>query len=316
MVKGKEFRGLISCINGFEKKFDTFRSNFSYPIDFPNIDFSEQFKGWNNHNYKRAPANVYSGRFFEELGISIFGGTLNDSIHMFYEDYQIKPDIKFGENKFGEVKSCLIGLQLKLEKEQLAKMALLLIKNGLPSLDFILFQHGLVDIQKDYQEKDKLIKGLKKEVLYCIRVPIQFPMQFFIHPDQCKKYKLKEYPPDKRGNRGYGDKNILSISSKFMPSLLFNPNITLQEIGLNLKDYIFQRYTVSNLKVNKKKISQFPLLVIKSKKKKYEEWFNQERSNLSELADYFVSLEEKKKVGRKIVDRLQEEMDITGEVLF
>jgi hypothetical protein len=72
----------------------------------------------------------------------MFGGKLNDEIHLIGENSAIKPDIKYSDKHFAEVKSCVLGNQLKLEKEQLSKYAYNLISDGMPTFDFYFFVHN------------------------------------------------------------------------------------------------------------------------------------------------------------------------------
>lgn len=297
MPRGDKVRKIVSELKGFEKEIIPYRRNFNFPIRDPdeNLDLLEddlEFRDWKNGVYKRSPANVYSGRFFEELAVSMKGGRINDDIHTIYEQYKVKPDIFYGEDKWAEVKSCVTSSPQKFEREQLAKFAYWLINNT-PKIDFIFFQHCVDGIQRNYEGREDLIDKLRSNVLFSFSVPIQVPMQFFINEEKSK-FNQKEYPTDGSGSRGYGDKSILSISSTFLWEMIGSPEETLDKLGFDSKDFNFERYTIKNLKVNRRKITEFPFLHVKNRNGVYESWLHEERSKLEELAQSYVEQEKQR----------------------
>jgi hypothetical protein len=321
-MRGDNIRTLLSNIALFGEKYSIHRRNFTFPTqEIPkNMDLSEfvqddSFDYLDEDLLSKSPATVYSGRFFEEVAISIFGGQSFDGIHNFGQDYLIQPDIQFSDNSYGEVKSCCVGYQPKLEREQLAKFALWLIEDGFPKIDFVFFQHGLGGIQRDYSNRAELVNQLRNNVLYAIYVPLSVPMQFFINQD-LHPFKLREYPPEVHTPRGYANKSTLSLSARFLPSLLFNPEQTLEQINLSSEDFEIKKYQVEGLRVNRKNIGSFPLLRISSTDETYRSWFEKEKEKLTELANYFKELVEQKKVENIAEKREFEEGFEEDEFLF
>jgi hypothetical protein len=253
------------------------------------------------------------------------GGKIHDGIHNIYEEYQIKPDISYGKNDWGEVKSCVVGNQQKLERNQLGKFASWMIHDKDPTFKFYFFQHGVYDIKKRFESKEYLLEELRVNSLFCVQTPIQVPMQFFLKEGEME-YRLGEYPSDRSGNRGYNDKSILSISSTFLRNLLSKPIETLEAIALDANDYKIQKRTVKGLNVNHRKVSPFPLLIISNPtKKSYKAWVEKERKSIEKLAEFYhdeVEVNSSKKDTESAEESFEEfnwetgEYELSGELPF
>ncbi len=305
MARGEQTIRLLKSLKGFEDILKPYRKNFSYPTfdSKGNLDFNEisSDPSWNGFNYKRAPATVYSGRLFENIAVSMFGGKLNDEIHLIGENSAIKPDIKYSDKHFAEVKSCVLGNPLKLEKEQLSKYAYNLISDGMPIFDFYFFVHNAQGIIKNYSDRESLVDQIRKNIVFAVSTPFVIPVQFFNHPSN-NPFILNQYPSDGTASRGYGDRDLLSISSKFLKQLFFDTQRTLNKLNLGSKDFEFKEYNVKGHKVNKKIISEFPFLQINMNSLDYIKWFQQEKPHLEELSQIHLENLEKRKSLEKIVE--------------
>lgn len=306
MAYGERVRKRINQMPGFELQLGIVRKNFTFPFTDEYVEEHEVVGG------RGCGARTFLGRFFEETAVSMIGGRINEKTTRL-DDCSIKPDIDYGNGKWGEAKSCLTGLLQKIEKEQLSKFARWLSKNPDTKLDFFFFQHSARGILANYTDINTLLDSLRKNIVFCIKSPIIVPLQFYINPEVCKRMTVAEYTGPSLGERGYSDRTVLQISRLFLRDFFENPGTTLDSIGLDPQAFTYKRYKVNGLTVNRKRIEPFLFLDISIEDDNYSKWLEKEGDKLREFGNYSLEWESKRE--RRLSSNEETKDDYDGQPL-
>lgn len=260
---------LLRSLHGFGNQVELVRKNISIPLDQMEFDFSNP----RNNPYSTS-ITTFSGYCFEKISATIFGGYHHKGAIISYDNGEevIQPDVSNHRDRiYYEVKSCQWTSQLKLIRTQVERNLRWMLHEDSgedTESNFVFYRHRIMNMQKRHLSKHELLDELLDGgVLYAVKTPISIPAQFFIHPDKInrKRYVLNTYDYSDRIKYGYGSYQILSTSSVFLNDLIQNPEETLKVLGLNPDDFEIDKAKVKGIRINNKRLKEFPMIFIKQK---------------------------------------------------
>lgn len=226
---------------------------------------------------------TFSGNFFERLTGARVGGTWHNQGVLSMENGNIQPDISNHKKRvYWEVKQCFAGEKLKLIRNQVERMTLWQLYQGrgvLPKVNFTFFVHKVPGLIKRTRTKSDLLDELRKGILYSVQVPLSLPLQFFLSSKAINKFNVRNYDySNSAETRGFATCHIFAISPHFLDGMILDPSHTLEEMDLDPEDYICNKSKLGNLRVNGKRIHQFPFLEVIHRD--FDKWLNNNQDSL------------------------------------
>ena len=260
---------LLRNLHGFGNQVELVRKNISIPSDQMEFNFSS----FGKRPYSTS-ITTFSGYCFEKVTAAIFGGYHHKGAIISYDNGEevIQPDVSNHRDRiYYEVKSCQWTSQLKLIRTQIEKNLRWMLHEDSgedTESNFVFYRHRIMNMQRRNLTKQELLdEMLDNGILYAIKTPISISAQFFLHPGKIdkKRYVLNTYDYSDRIKYGYGSYQILSTSAMFLNDLIKSPEDTIGNLGLDPDDFEVERARVSGIKINKRKLAEFPMMFIKQK---------------------------------------------------
>lgn len=293
MERSKKQVDLLAELKGFNSSFPIVQKNLHLPreneqTDLFNRDSTPQI-------YRQL--GIYGAYCFERIAAAMFGGFHHHGcvtyFHKGEENVGYQPDV--ADHKSGvyiEVKACVWGTDTKLIREQIQTNCNWVLYGGdqenSPRCYYVFFRHNVKNAEKRSLTKSEYLEELVKGgILYGVKVPLAIPTSFFI-PQSIETphgFAVREYYYGRQYDpiyRGYAEKHIKSVSTRFLNLLISHPEETLKLTGFNPKEFSFLRKSVSKLRINKKPVERFPFITIDFKDKG-KKWIKLAKERLEEF---------------------------------
>ena len=271
---GNPFEGLDDYLRADELGISN--SQIKYPLQLS----LDGFEG-SNPDYG---LRVRLGYYFELLTHGIYGGRLK-GFHKLSNGEGVdrnvitsEPDVVIDEKScLRESKSVSPGESLKLYDNQLAKYICLQLGNyykNHPLIVFDIFRHGVRGLISNFTKKPlgDLVDNLSLSTRFMLSLPLSVVVA------------MHRVDFNKHSSRYEGDKwehNSRSLST-CLNSLIAYPERTLVDFGLDSNDFNIKKMRFpANVRMNKKEISPFPVLVVRDKN--HNLWVEDFRKNGKEL---------------------------------
>lgn len=233
------------------------------------------------------------GRFYEFLTAGMYGGRLCDiKFKIDSNTYlgSVKPDVIDEENKIiWESKGFAIYYSCNIMNRQILGNMNLQLGSPNYQFNYALYQHPIKGMNSTYQESiDTLIKDLSEKTLFSVVLPLEVILHLSIPGNDNGAKAVRHY----EGEKEYP--NCICLNRSFTKRLFFNPEESMESIGLLPDDYSFKKYVSPSMEVNKNKINPFPIVFVS--RKNGLEWvnnFSQDKNTQKELAKHLKPFRKK-----------------------
>lgn len=211
----------------------------------------------------------FMGFFFENLNSALYGGNLNDVRYNTSSDgngKNTKPDV-VDKRKYvrWETKATVSGDGLEISDSQFRGYQLSQYNNPRTKFLYSIFRHSLHDIEKKERTYGEIMFGLIEKTSFSLALTLRVL-------DSLSKAKNTGLVSQYMGKQTSWH-DCFIIRSPTVNKFLTEPQSILEAMGLNPDDFVIQRYlSPENFRVNRRKISQFP--IVKILDKNHEQWVN------------------------------------------
>ncbi|MFA5992938.1 MAG: hypothetical protein WC796_04490 [Candidatus Pacearchaeota archaeon] len=295
MERSKKQVRLLGELKDFKRPFDLAQRNIYLPGDHEQTDlWGEQVP------YRQL--GIFGAYCFERIAGAMLGGYHHHGcvthFHNGKQEIGYQPDVADHKNRiYTEVKACVWGTDTKLIQEQLQTHCNWVLYSdpesdnpeNPPKCHYVFFRHNIKHAENRGLTRSAYLEELVKGgILYGIKVPLAIPLSFFIPQPMEKPHGFptriycycRQYDPV---YRGYAEKHIMSVSTRFLNMLVSNPEETLELIGFKSRKFSFSRSKVKGLRINRKQVHQFPFISIDFKDEG-KEWLETSREQLREFS--------------------------------
>lgn len=227
-----------------------------YQLNFPQIPTTSKNK-------------VLMGRYYEFVTQAFYGGKLSDLRYFDNKNneqeelFLIKPDIIDNKRKkIAESKACVSGHKLNLMDEQIERYKFLQYDNPDSIVYFAVYRHILMGIKSKYKgSEDELFKELSKKTKFSIVLPLSIILSLY---ESRNQEVVSRYDGEKFSK-------CTSLHSPTINRFLTEPKKVINQLGLNLNNFVFNRFlSPKDFIVNETKIKRFPLVIISDVN--HEDW--------------------------------------------
>lgn len=265
-IQGRQFDGLSDYLE-------------SENIKVFNKNIKHNFKEHEKSSYLENGLKGKLGSFYESLMQGIYGGELKEQYKIKNGSLEkiIEPDLSC-ENFHREAKAVSPGRSLRLKDNQMAGYCIL--EEGKyfskKEITFEIFRHGVKELMSELKYKDVklLFKELSKSTKFMMSLP--FRVVFDIYASgKCSHQKETLSPSCSNSRHQHSHGSYARIDSGALNALLAYPEETLKYFNVELEGLkIIKSKFPENAKINRFKITPFPVLVIEdSHSEKWRERF-------------------------------------------
>ncbi|MBS3168580.1 hypothetical protein J4216_05615 [Candidatus Woesearchaeota archaeon] len=208
---------------------------------------------------------ILLGRFYEVLGAALFNGRLpSEEEKIFYatEEEGIPDIIIESENKILESKSVNVYKLCEISGSQLEAYEEMNKREPYPKVGYVIWRHRIPGIRSSWKGTGReLIQQASKNTLYGIVLPLEVMQALCLQRYDVYNQNLvyvhpRDQVPEDCYNGGTG------IYASTLTRLFETPEEILTELSFTEGVKIKRTLTPSDLRVERYKVSQFPLIEI------------------------------------------------------
>jgi hypothetical protein len=236
---------------------------------------------------------VLVGSFYEGVNRAFYGGKLNDTkfdlgfVNGMLVKPGIKPDIIDDENDIEwETKGSNFDKECKITHDQYEGYRDRQYSKPTRKFLFSLYRYNLPLLEKQERTEEEILKILVQETFYSIILPLRVISKIKENP-YVKNVKLARNYIQREGT---AFESCLCIRPLTLDRFLTNPHENLELLDFNPDGFEVQRYSSPIIKVNRRKLRQFP--IVKIRDLRHDEWVQEFMKSYEEEMERPLDLNE------------------------